>query len=321
MRWLIVGAGALGSVLAGHLVRAGEDVTLLTRGARAKLLRERGLTLTGLSSFTLPVRIIEDPTAVKSADVLVLTVKTYDTEAALAPLKHVQVESCFSVQNGVVKDEQLAAVFGESAVLGCAADFSGEVLADGVVRYTRNEGLYLGELNGGISDRVRAIAALLEAAAIHTITSQNIQSVEWSKLVGWLAITAPAVLTRLVTHRLVQDPDVARLQVLLAKEAVQVSDKLGIPLEDLFMASPSRTLVRSTPEEWMERSRQYGLNMEAQGLTAHKMSALQDLERGRRLEIEETFGYIVQKAAELGLSVPRLETCYRLLLALDRTGR
>jgi len=121
-----------------------------------------------------------------------------------------------------------------------------------------------------------------------------------------------------VTHRLVQDPDVARLQVLLAKEAAQVSDKLGIPLEDLFMASPSRTLVTSTPEEWMERSRQYGLNMEAQGLTAHKMSALQDLERGRRLEIEETFGYIVQKAAELGLSVPRMETCYRLLLALDR---
>jgi 2-dehydropantoate 2-reductase len=189
------------------------------------------------------------------------------------------------------------------------------------VRYTRNEGLYLGELNGDVSDRLTRIANAVQGAGILTITSQNIRSVEWSKLIGWLALTAPAVLTRVVTHRLVQDPDVARLQVLLAKEASQITDRLDIPLEDLFMASPSRTLVSSKSEEWMAQSRQYGLNMETQGLTSHKMSALQDLERGRRLEVEETFGYVVRKAAELGLAVPRLESCYRLLLALDRSVR
>ena len=83
MQWLIVGAGALGSILGAHLSQAGEDVTLLARGARAELLRNAGIRLTGLQDFTASVRIAEDPRELATADVLVLTVKTYDTLSAL----------------------------------------------------------------------------------------------------------------------------------------------------------------------------------------------------------------------------------------------
>ena len=86
MTWLIVGGGALGSILAAHLSQAGEDVTVLARGARATLLRHAGIRLTGLQDFTVTARIAEDPRELSTADVLVLTVKTYDMESALERL-------------------------------------------------------------------------------------------------------------------------------------------------------------------------------------------------------------------------------------------
>lgn len=319
MKWIIVGAGALGAILAAHLTRSGEDVQLLARGARAKLLRETGVRLSGLVDLTAQVPIIEDPAALKDADVLVLTVKTYDTETALAPLSRVKARSAFSVQNGMLKNDQLADVFGRQAVIGSAADFSGEVGTDGAVHFTRNEGLYVGELQGGISNRVQTIASTIEAAGVHTIASANIQTVEWSKFVGWLALTPLAVLTRLPTYRVLKDQDLMRLQTVLAREAAQLANNLSIPLEDLFGASPSRTLVTAAVDDWVAQARLLGEVMEA-SIPGHKMSALQDLERGRRLEVEETFGYVVRKAAELGIDMPALDACYRLLAGFGRSA-
>jgi 2-dehydropantoate 2-reductase len=317
MTWLIVGGGALGSILAAHLSQAGEDVTVLARGARATLLRHAGIRLTGLQDLTVTARIAEDPRVLSAADVLVLTVKTYDMESALEPLRHVRVTSAFSIQNGVLKDDQLAAAFGRPAVLGAAADFSGEVMPGGTVHFTRNEGLYVGELPHGPSDRAQTITATLQSAGLKAIASENIRTVEWSKYIGWLALTPLAVLTRLPTYRVLKDPELARLQTVLAREAAGLAEHLSIPLEDLMSVSPARTLAAEPEGEWVEQARRLGEAMEAR-VPGHKVSALQDLERGRRLEIEETFGYAVRKASEMGLPVPSLDACYRLLAGLSR---
>src|SRR5438874_13391480 len=84
MKTVILGAGALGTVLGAHLTRAGEDVTLIARGQRAAYLQEHGATITGLVDFTVPVRVVTDPTQIYDADVLIVTVKTYDMASALA---------------------------------------------------------------------------------------------------------------------------------------------------------------------------------------------------------------------------------------------
>ena len=319
MKWLIVGAGALGSILAAHLSQAGEDVTLFARGARAKLLHHAGIRLTGLQDLTVTARIAEDPRELATADVLILTVKTYDTASALEPLRHVRVTGAFSIQNGVLKNDQLAAAFGPQAVLGAAADFSGEVMPDGAVRFTRNEGLYIGELLHAPSDRVRKIAATLQSAGLKTMASDNIRTVEWSKYIGWLALTPLAVLTRLPTYRVLKDPELARLQTVLAREGALLAERLSIPLENLLGVSPARTLVTAPMEQWVEQSRRLGEAMEAR-VPGHRVSALQDLERGRPLEIEETFGYAVRKASEMGLQVPSLDTCYRLMAGFSRAA-
>jgi 2-dehydropantoate 2-reductase len=146
--------------------KAGEEFTLIARGNRAAYLQEHGATITGLADFTVPVRVITDPQQVQEADVLIVTVKTYDMETALASVKHMQVGSVLSIQNGVVKNEQLADVFGWEIVLGAMAAFSAEVLPTGAVRFTVNSGFYLGELPEGLSERVQALADTVERAGV-----------------------------------------------------------------------------------------------------------------------------------------------------------
>src|SRR5215813_5997954 len=158
MKIVILGAGALGTVLSAHLARAGEDVTLIARGQRAAYLQAHGAILTGLVDFTVPISVVTDFQQVHEAEVLIVTVKTYDMASALQSIKHLQVESVLSLQNGVLKNEQLAQTFGWGKVLGAMAVCSTEVIPTGTVRFTLNQGFYLGELPEGTSTRVQTLA-------------------------------------------------------------------------------------------------------------------------------------------------------------------
>jgi 2-dehydropantoate 2-reductase len=149
MRFVILGAGALGSIIAGHLARAGEDVIVIARGDRARYIQQHGITLTGRADFTIACPVITDPVALHEADVLIVAVKTYDMAAALTSLRHLKVDTVLSIQNGVPKNEQLADAFGTEKVVGAATFLSGEVLSDGPVRFTANQVLYVGEIPAG----------------------------------------------------------------------------------------------------------------------------------------------------------------------------
>lgn len=317
MKIFILGAGALGSIIGAHLARAGEEVTLIARGARARYIREHGVTITGLTNFTVPVTISDRPNELKETEVLLVAVKTYDTEGALKSVGHVKVSSVLSVQNGVLKNEQLARYFGWEKTLGAAAFLSGEVISTGDVRFTFHGGLYIGELQEGTSQRVQGFAATLARAGVNVEVSPRIQTVEWSKYVVFLSMMAPAVLTRLETPKILRDPDLAHLMVMLARETAQLSAKLGIPLDDCG-SMRAKTLTGVSVKEAVAGLHAIGESMEAQGGGAHKISTLQDLERGRRLEVEETLGYAVQKGMELDVRLPTVETCYRFLTGINR---
>ena len=316
MKILVLGAGALGSIIGAHLVRAGEEVTFIARGQRAVSLRQYGISLTGLVEFTVPATVATDPREVQAADVLLVTVKTYDTEPSLAELRHLRVESALSLQNGVLKNDQLASVFGAERVLGAAAVVAGEVLADGAVRFTLNERLAVGELSGGTSKRAEALAAALVRARLKAEASPHIRTVEWSKYALFVGGMAVAGLTRLTTARFLGDPDGALLMARLMRELGSIAARLGIPLEDAGPL-PTRTLCAGTLQDAIGHVQRFGTVL-AERAPAHKISTLQDLERGRRLEVEETLGYAVRKGAELDVPVPALETCYRLLAGINR---
>ena len=112
------------------------------------------------------------------------SIQAYDTEAALESVAHLRVGSVLSVQNGVVKDEQLARHFGWERTVGATAFVSAEVTPAGPVRFTANQWLRLGELPEGTSPRVEALAAALAHGGIRAEVSPRIRSVEWTKYVG-----------------------------------------------------------------------------------------------------------------------------------------
>jgi 2-dehydropantoate 2-reductase len=315
MKIVILGAGALGTVLGAHLARAGEDVTLIARGQRAAYLQEHGATITGLVDFTVPVHVITDPQQVQNADVLMVTVKTYDMEAALGSVKHLDVGSVLSIQNGVLKNEQLAQTFGWGKVLGAIAFVGAEVLQTGTVRSTANQGFYLGELPEGTSARVQLLGDTLERVGIVAHVTPSIQVFEWSKYVGWVCSMATAVLTRLESYKMLQDAQTASMLAAMLHEMTRLATTRGITLADMAFF-PTKTLSELSVDDMVIQLRHMGDRWAAL-MPNNKISALQDVERGRRLEVEETLGYAVRQSAALGIPTPTMDVCYKLIAGIN----
>ena len=316
----ILGAGAIGSILAAHLARAGHSVVVLARGDRARAIERDGLRIKGLSDFSAPVQVITDPARLQATDILIVATKTPGTEAALERLRHVQAGVALSIQNGVLKDELLAQTFGAAQVLGALADTSGELLPSGEVLFTRNVNLPLGELAGGISERAQRLAAMIDGAGVRSSAVANILSLEWSKFTVWLGLVCMAVTTRSPSWRYLSDSDCAYVLVRLVREVAQVAQAKGIALVDNAASLPLGTVIHASERDAVEAILEVGNNMRSRA-PDHRMSALQDLEAGRPLEIEETFGYAIRLGKELDLPLPLLDAFHHLVAGIDRASR
>ncbi|MDA1100982.1 MAG: ketopantoate reductase family protein [Proteobacteria bacterium] len=316
MRFVVLGAGALGTVIAAFLARAGKDVALIARGARAEQLARQGVTITGVEDFAVGMEIVDQPSALSSADVLILATKTYDTAAAIHTVRHMTIGNVFSIQNGVMKNSQLAAGFGDGAVLGAVGMLGGAVQADGAVNYMMANPVIIGELSGPVSARVEKIVAELQSAGLPAGASDNILSEEWSKFVGWLGLSALAVLTRAETWKFLADQDSARIVARIMRETAQLPRHLGIPLK----AGPPFDLdaVATKGEDELVALLQQRGQAQSKIAPNFRQSMLQDVDKGKQFEVEETFGYTVREAGKHGLSVPTVETCYRVLASLNR---
>lgn len=315
----ILGAGALGSIIGAHLARAGHEVLMLARGERARQIEQQGLRVRGLAEFDQPVRVLADPAAFRGAAVLLVTTKTYGMEAALQPLRGADIGAALSFQNGLMKNEQLAAVFGADRVLGAIANTSGEVLPGGEALFTRNEQLCVGERAGGASERARDIARRIDAAGVRTSAVEDITSLEWAKFASWAPLMLLSITMRTETWKYLSDADAALLAVRLVREVGALARASDVPLTDQSML-PVASLCRGPEPEAVSAVQAIGAQLQSRA-PRHRMSTLQDLQAGRPLEVEETLGYAARKAAALGRELPLLEASYRLARAIDRSGR
>ena len=320
MQFTIVGAGALGSILGAHLIAAGHAVIMIARGARATQLKDRGLRLRGLREFDLPCQVVAPGDAIATPGVLIYTVKTYQMDDALAALDSLRPDAVFSVANGVMKNEQLTAVYGRERVLGCMANVSGELLASGEVSFTRNVRMPLGPLPGYRGPAAASIASAIDAAGVITPAVDDIETAEWSKFAGWLAMFTLAVIARTTTGVYLENAGLAALGVKLVKEAVTLARARGITLVDQSPIPVVSVADAATPAAAVEILRDIGRNLIAQAPT-HRMSALQDFEAGRRLEVHETLGHAQREAQRLAVPAPTIAFCYELVAGLDTLAR
>jgi len=311
MRFAILGAGALGTILGAHLSRAGHDVVMIARGERARVLQRQGLVLNGLSDMKARPMVIDDPSKLLDVDTLIVATKAIDSARSLDSLKHLRIENAFSVQNGVLKNELLARVFGFSRVVGAMANFSGELLTNGEVKFTRNVCLHLGEEKGGTSARVENLAALIDAAGVRCDSVSNIRTREWSKFAGWIAQFPLAVLTRQLTWKFMTDERSAMVIVRIVREAAALAAAMNIELTDM-PPIPVPSIAHGSDAQAVEVVREVGQKF-FDTSPEHRMSAQQDVLRGSRLEYEETLGYALQKARELNVPMPTLDVCYRMI--------
>ena len=311
MRFAILGAGALGTILGAHLSRAGHEVAMIVRGERARVLQRQGLVLNGLSEIKARPTVIDDPRKLHETGTLIIATKAIDSAQALETLRHLRLDNALSVQNGVLKNELLARVFGYSRVLGAMADFSGELLANGEVKFTRNVCLHIGEEKGGTSPRAEQLASAIDTAGVRCVAASNIRTREWSKYAGWIAQFPLAVLTRQITWKFLMDERSALVIVRIVREAAQLAAAMGIELTDM-PPLPVPSIVHGSEEQAIETIRGLGQKF-LETSPEHRMSAQQDVLRGSRLEYEETLGYALTKARELGVAMPTLDTCYRIL--------
>lgn len=312
----ILGAGALGSILGAHLARAGHSVVMLARGRRAEQIQSEGLRVTGLSDLTIRVPTLTDPQGLRSAGVLIVAMKTPGTADALANLKHAQFDAMLSIQNGPLKDELLARAFGADRVLGALADTSGELLSGGEVLFTRNVNLFIGELTGQLSERVQRIAADIDAAGVRARAVTGIESLEWSKFAAWVGLMVLSVTTRAPTWRYLTDPGSARVLVRLLREVGLLMNTLKITLTNQAVL-PVKTLCEGNEASAVDAIMEIGREFQARA-PGHRMSSLQDLEAGRPLEVHETLGYALERAAQQGIQMPLVEAFYQVVAALDR---
>jgi 2-dehydropantoate 2-reductase len=314
----VLGAGAMGSIIGGHLARAGHTVAMLARGPRAAQLHSHGITIRGVAEFNTPVTV-RDAASFAGATTLIVATKTPGTAQSLAALRNARFDVALSIQNGPLKNEILVQAFGRERVLGALADTSGELLPDGAVLFTRNVNIFVGELAGGDSARAARLAAALAGAGVHAAATPEIQTLEWSKFCAWVGLMALSVTTRALTWKFLLDADSALLLVRLVREMGVLAGALGIALSDRAIL-PTASICAGSEAQAVAIVTAAGAQY-LKSAPAHRMSALQDIEAGRPLEVNETLGYACDKARALQLELPLLDSFRRLIAATDRARR
>ncbi|HYM83172.1 MAG TPA: 2-dehydropantoate 2-reductase [Candidatus Dormibacteraeota bacterium] len=302
MKIAVVGAGGLGGYFGGRLAVAGENVHFLARGAQLEALLGGGLSVESvLGDFALGPEAIpasQDPAAIGPADVVLFTVKSYDTDsaaAAIAPLIGAGTV-VISLQNGIDNEEKLASRLGAEHVAGGAAYIFAGIKAPGVIRHTGGPArLIFGELDGHRSDRLDSFLRSCLAAGIAAEVSDDIRVTLWTKYAFICAQAGLTAATRSPIGVIRDTPATWALFGQVLGEAAATGRAEGVDL----------------PADFVER----GLALAATLGPGLYSSLYDDLVTGRRIELDALLGELVRRAGAAGVPAPAASALYGIILA------
>jgi len=301
----VVGPGALGCLFAGLLALAGHDVRLLGRRAeQAEVISRDGLLVErdGVTRRAV-VRAGTDAAGLGPVDLAIVLVKATDTASAAPSLPALLGPDApaLSLQNGLGNLDVLAGVLGAGRVLGGVSSQGATLLGVGRIRHAGFGPTALAEAAGGLTARAEAIAYLLDCAGLPTRAYPDAQPLIWGKLIANAAINPLGALLRCQNGETVDRPDARALFHGLAHEAEAVAAALGVPLPFDDPAAHAESIARVT----------YG----------NRNSMLQDVEAGRRTEIDAINGAVSRLGATHGVPTPINATVAGLIRALEQGYR
>ncbi len=294
MRFLVLGAGAVGGYFGGRLAEAGRDVTFLVRGARAAALAEHGLRVESpLGDFTVPVKVATADRVGGPYDVVLLTAKHYDLDAAIEAIRPgVGPDTAIlPLLNGLVHLERLDRAFGPGRVLGGVAYVGAVLLPDGGIRHiNRLSGIAFGERGGGISERMRAIEREFAGTPVSAPANPDIVQEMWEKFVFISAMAGMNCLMRGTIGEIVATEEGNALMIEALAECQAVAAASGHDPRPQARERVQATLT--------ERG------------SINSASMRQDLEAGRRTEADAIIGDMLRRARGFGISTPLLRTAW-----------
>ncbi len=300
-RIAVLGAGAVGAFYGGMLARAGAPVTLIGRPAQADAITRDGLTVEWADRReTIRVAAAVDPAAARDAEVVLVCVKSLDTEAAARSLQpQLRADTAvLSLQNGVDNGQRLRTVLAQP-VFATVVYVGAINVAPGIVRHTGRGDLVLGPLardlarNATLIERAQSLAAMFERAGVPCVVSETIEADLWRKLsinCVYNAISAlgHANYGRMLAHGLTRD-----LIPLIVAECVEVARADGVALDEGSLLQSSLAVGAA--------------------LATQISSTAQDVRRGRRTEIDALNGYVAERGAALGIPAPINRTLHALV--------
>ncbi|HKP19769.1 MAG TPA: 2-dehydropantoate 2-reductase [Gaiellaceae bacterium] len=303
MKIAIVGAGAMGSVYAGLLASAGNEVWAVD-GWREHVdaIRARGLRVEGASGDrVVRIEATTDPAEAGKADLVVIATKAYDTEAAAESARTLLAADTvvLPIHNGLGGPEAAAAVLGEDCVaIGIAGGFGASIVEPGHVHHHGLELVRLGERHGPATPRIEAIAEVWRNAGFRVETCDDVDRLVWEKLICNVAFAGPCAVLGCTIGEAIEAPSAWAVSSGCVREASAVAGALGVTLG--FADAVSFV-------------REYGLK-----IPGARPSHLLDLLAGRRTEVDFINGAIPRLGRELGLETPYNESVTALVKARER---
>ncbi len=317
---VIGGGGAIGGYLAVMLSRAGNDVTVVARGATLTAIKERGLTLIHdehPEPLVAKVKAVEKMTDVETPDVVILAVKAHQVdpiihdlaaivgpETILIPMQNGIPWWYFQKLSGEYQNHTVETVdaggvakkaINPDNIIGCVVYPATFSEAPGVIRLVEGNRFPLGELNGEVTERVQKMSEMMTQAGFKSPVLEDIRSEIWLKLWGNMTFNPISALTHGTLEGICQFPLTRDLARNMMAEAQAIAGKLGVT----FRVDIERRIAG------------------AEKVGKHKTSMLQDLEAGRSLEVDALLGSVIELGKITNTPTPCLNTVFALTKYLD----
>lgn len=306
MKIAVMGSGGVGGFYGGRLAHAGYDISFVARGSHMAAMREHGLTIENepQGDIHIPrVQVTDDPATIGVADLVLIAVKLWDTEAAARAVRPLvgPKTAVVSLQNGVIKDDILRRAFGEAAVMGGVGYVATYISRPGVIHQTgAMQRFILGEYDGQRSARVEELHEALLRAGIEAEISDDIRRTLWEKYVFLVGLSGSTTTMRSTIGPIRENAQTRAFLFDLMKETVAVGRAHGVNL----------------PEDYAGQRLAF-IDTMAVDVTS---SMHHDLNSGNPLEVPWLSGGVVQLGQQVGVPTPANRAVWDIL-ALHAGGR
>ncbi len=321
MRICVVGAGAIGGLMAAKLSQAGNDVTVIDQGAHLTAIQQDGLKLIWEdgSEIVAKLKAVGSAKEAGPQDLVILAVKAHFLDQVARDVETLLDNDTMimTVQNGMpwwyfhnfkgplngtrLKTLDPSGVLDRyipgNRIVGCVVYPAAAVTEPGVIKHVEGDRFPVGELDGSESARIQKLHDLLVDAGFRSRVLDDIRSEIWLKAWGNLSFNPISALTHATLEDICTFPETRQLAATMMAEAQVIGEKLGVHF-------------RHTIEKRIDG---------AQSVGKHKTSMLQDVEAGRSLETEALIGAILEMGKLVEVSSPAIEAIYACVKLLNKT--